>query len=106
MRSEAASLQEVHLAGNFAFVTSAHRAPADELANYPVQLSLDLFVPGQDLRLVFDSDLALDALYRALESLLDDRLAGMDELCGGLLVRLFTSRPRDDNDPEDGELPM
>lgn len=108
--TSAASLQEIHLAATFAFVSRAHRAPADEIAHYPLQLSLDLCVPGQEVRLVFDSDVALDALYRALQSLVDDRDTAdaaettPDPLLGGLIVRLFTSRTRDENDPADGEL--
>lgn len=112
MPTPADSLQEVRLADRFAFVSHAHRAPADETGEYPLQLNLDLCVPGQDVRLVFDSDLALDALNRALQSLADDRDTAdaanttLDRLHGGLIVRLFTSRDRDDNDPINGELAL
>lgn len=97
-------LQEVPLADSFAFVSHLRRAPADELGDYPLLCSLDLFAPGHEIRLVFYSDLALQALCRALQTLMDDRDTDLDRLDGGLIVRLFTSRARDDGDPADGGL--
>ena len=78
----------------FAFVTSVHRAPTDEHACYALHVALDLFAPGQRIRLVFDSPHALDALYRALQSLIDDRDAAELPICvgcGALCVRVFNA---------------
>lgn len=96
MSDEVALIEELRLpdGGDFAFITSVHRAPADEHACYALNAVLELIVPGQQFRLRFDGPQALDVLYRALQALIDDRDTGELPIsvgCGTLRVRVFTA---------------
>ncbi|MDA8330653.1 MAG: hypothetical protein M0027_05500 [Candidatus Dormibacteraeota bacterium] len=96
MSDQVVFIEELHLpdSGDFACVTSVHRAPVDEHACYALNAVLDLIVPGQQFRLRFDGPTALDVLYRALQALIDDRDTGelpMAVGCGILRVRVFTA---------------
>lgn len=104
MSDEVAFIEEMRFPadGAFAFVTSVHRAPADEHACYALNVVLDLIAPGQQFRVRFDGPQALDGLYRALQTLVEDRDAAELPICvgcGTLRVRVFTAYDDEDAAP-------